>query len=70
MNIVDLLLNINAIIKNTIIAHNTSPEYADAISGNPETFRDNNPKIIVITINIKYITLFLFIISPHLPILY
>ena len=62
INIVDFLLNINAIIKNTIIAHNTSPEYVDITCGNPETFLDNNPKIIVIIINIKYKNLFLLII--------
>ena len=59
INIVDFLLNINAIIKNTISAHNISPEYNSIILGNPFIFLDNNPNIITIIVNSKYNNLFL-----------
>ena len=59
MNIVGFLLNINAIIKNTISAHNISPEYNSIILGKPLIFLDNNPNTITIIVNSKYTTLVL-----------
>ena len=60
VNIVDFLLNINAIIKNTISAQSISPEYEEIISGKFSIFLDNSPNIITIIVNIKYNNLFLF----------
>lgn len=60
VNIVDFLLNINEIIKNTISAHSISPEYKEIISGKFPIFLDNMPNIITIIINIKYNNLLLF----------